>query len=566
MATGYDGSIKIDTKIDEKGFNDGVKNMSKKVSIVGEAFKAMGRSVGGFFGNILKVVGTVISAIEGLSVAVLAIAAVTTLAILGVIAVMAGSIGALFRIDNYVKGLKDSLAQLKVSFATAFEPLVTAAIPYIQMVVNWLIKAFNTVQMIIAALMGQKTVQQAIANTTSSAAKGAGTLAKNTKDAKKAAEGALAAFDELNVLQMEKPDTETGGGGGDVGGNAGEVTFKTVPIEEGILATVEKIKKWFKDTWDKIVYEAMVAWTVIKIVWGIVAKWFQDNVITPVSAWFEQAWKDISKWASDAWEWIKQTWSNVSAWFQEKVITPVSDFFIRLWNRIGILANDAWVTIKFLWEFAVAWLKKYVIDPLSIWFYVTWNDISKWASTSWDEIKKVWDKVSAWFSENVTEPIRNIFNGALVWVEDKWKEIFTNIGNFVKGIINGIIDNLNSLISGFGTTINGITDGLNTVGRNIPGWIEIPTQAIPQIPRLATGAVIPANAPFAAILGDQRSGKNIEAPEGLIRQIIREEMSDNMSGDMNITMPVYLDSEKIYEGQQRVRQRRGTSLIDGAMA
>jgi hypothetical protein len=40
---------------------------------------------------------------------------------------------------------------------------------------------------------------------------------------------------------------------------------------------------------------------------------------------------------------------------------------------------------------------------------------------------------------------------------------------------------------------------------------------------LATGAVIPANAPFAAILGDQKHGTNIEAPENLIRQIIREE-------------------------------------------
>ena len=46
----------------------------------------------------------------------------------------------------------------------------------------------------------------------------------------------------------------------------------------------------------------------------------------------------------------------------------------------------------------------------------------------------------------------------------------------------------------------------------------------PQIPRLAAGAVIPPNAQFLAVLGDQRSGRNLEAPEGLIRQIIREEI------------------------------------------
>ena len=33
--------------------------------------------------------------------------------------------------------------------------------------------------------------------------------------------------------------------------------------------------------------------------------------------------------------------------------------------------------------------------------------------------------------------------------------------------------------------------------------------------------------------------------------------------DFTVTMPVYLDSEKIYEGQKRVAWRRGGSLIRG---
>lgn len=47
------------------------------------------------------------------------------------------------------------------------------------------------------------------------------------------------------------------------------------------------------------------------------------------------------------------------------------------------------------------------------------------------------------------------------------------------------------------------------------------------IPMLASGAVIPPNAPFMAMLGDQRNGTNLEAPESLIRKIVREE-SGNM--------------------------------------
>ncbi len=39
----------------------------------------------------------------------------------------------------------------------------------------------------------------------------------------------------------------------------------------------------------------------------------------------------------------------------------------------------------------------------------------------------------------------------------------------------------------------------------------------------AEGAVIPPNREFMAVFGDQRTGTNIEAPESLIRQIVREE-------------------------------------------
>ena len=52
-----------------------------------------------------------------------------------------------------------------------------------------------------------------------------------------------------------------------------------------------------------------------------------------------------------------------------------------------------------------------------------------------------------------------------------------------------------------------------------------------EIPALAKGAVIPANRKFLAVLGDQTSGANIEAPADLIRQIVREEMNNASSGE-----------------------------------
>lgn len=54
----------------------------------------------------------------------------------------------------------------------------------------------------------------------------------------------------------------------------------------------------------------------------------------------------------------------------------------------------------------------------------------------------------------------------------------------------------------------------------------------PQLPHLAKGAVIPPNAPFAAVLGDQRHGTNIEAPLSTIQEAVAAVMSYFHAGNM----------------------------------
>lgn len=94
----------------------------------------------------------------------------------------------------------------------------------------------------------------------------------------------------------------------------------------------------------------------------------------------------------------------------------------------------------------------------------------------------------------------------------------------VKSIVNGIIDLLNGALGGFQDFLNWITGGVADIINGIApdsNWsFKI---SIPSIPYLATGAVIPPNRKFLAVLGDQTSGRNLEAPESLIRQIVREE-------------------------------------------
>lgn len=60
-------------------------------------------------------------------------------------------------------------------------------------------------------------------------------------------------------------------------------------------------------------------------------------------------------------------------------------------------------------------------------------------------------------------------------------------------------------------------------------WEKNPL-SVPQIPKLAKGAVIPGGSPFMAVLGDQPRGMtNIEAPLDTIWQAVQMEL-DNVNG------------------------------------
>jgi hypothetical protein len=135
-----------------------------------------------------------------------------------------------------------------------------------------------------------------------------------------------------------------------------------------------------------------------------------------------------------------------------------------------------------------------------------------------------------------------------------------------------MIDFINGLLRAIVLGINAMSNALNSIQFDIPDWIPviggntfslgIPQVTAPQIPRLATGAVIPPNAQFAAILGDQTHGTNIEAPSDLIRQIMREEMG-KIQADIKIdftgSMAALVREMKPHVDRENVRI--GGSLI-----
>ena len=69
------------------------------------------------------------------------------------------------------------------------------------------------------------------------------------------------------------------------------------------------------------------------------------------------------------------------------------------------------------------------------------------------------------------------------------------------------------------------------------------------IPQLAKGTVIPPNAPYLAVVGDQKHGTNIEAPLDTIKQALAETLAETGggSGGRQIVIPVYISGRQVYE-------------------
>lgn len=134
---------------------------------------------------------------------------------------------------NSVQSLKNAQATLGNSFAAAFAPIVQMVIPWLVKLMNTLSQAMTYVAQFIAVLGGKSTFTRAkqVQDSYNKSLKG-------TSSAAKKAYGALAKFDDLDVLQKQE---DSGGGGGESGADM----FEEVPVDP-------KVKGWLDGIRDKL--------------------------------------------------------------------------------------------------------------------------------------------------------------------------------------------------------------------------------------------------------------------------------------------------------------------------
>ncbi|MDE5589059.1 MAG: hypothetical protein K2J60_07935 [Acetatifactor sp.] len=119
----------------------------------------------------------------------------------------------------------------------------------------------------------------------------------------------------------------------------------------------------------------------------------------------------------------------------------------------------------------------------------------------------------------------------------------SSMSSFLDGIIsmenrlyqklNDITRNISSAMANISSGMAASSGGALNTGFSMYGIENVPTISS-EIPRLATGAVIPANREFLAVLGNQKHGTNIEAPLDTIRQA-NEEVILNVFSKLGIS-------------------------------
>ena len=154
--------------------------------------------------------------------------------------------------------------------------------------------------------------------------------------------------------------------------------------------------------------------------------------------------------------------------------------------------------------------------------------------------------------------VKNVFVG-------DWKGAFDAIVGYAKDATNMGNIIAESFANGFIKAINAIIDAINSISIDIPDWVpvfggkkwdgpNIPNwNAHVSLPRLANGAVIQGGQPFLAWLGDQPRGQtNIETPLATMVEAFKQAQRENGGG--NYTFVAKLDGREIF--RETVRQDR----------
>lgn len=437
--------------------------------------------------------------------------------------------------------LRLALGKLKASIINAVAPIGAVFVPMAQKAVWAATRLVKAVGAVIAALFGYSSASKSTAKTQEK-------LAKANEKVKRS----LMGFDEVNRLNENSGSWEEAHST-----NTNTLTPQLQAVVDKILSLVAPLNAI--DFAPAVAAFGRLKEAIAPISRALFAglEWAWFNLLVPLAAWtieellpafldvlasalgvldavivalqpgadwlWESFLKPLAQWTGDkilnALGWLRERLDGISNWIAQN--PELTQKIILAAGAIGIVngAISKFNGILGGMTNPMGQVSGGVVALAGVLtlLITNWDWVKQTALSVWQSIQAVWGTAGDWFQKKVLNPISNGF----------------------KGMVNGIIGFLNGLIAGAVAGVNGIVAAINKLSFTVPAWIpglggksigfNLKTVNAPRIPYLAQGAVLPANKPFLAVVGDQKHGTNVEAPLATIQQAVANVMQDQTS-------------------------------------
>lgn len=458
-----------------------------------------------------------------------------------------------------------AMAQLKGALLTLAQPLVQVIVPAFALLVRVIAAVVTQIARLVAAISGKSLSSAAASakalNAQTKALKGTG---KAAKDAGKS----LASFDEINQLS-----SSSSGAGGGASADAIAPDFSFMDEVDGRLKKIA----------DAVIFigAGLAAWKLSSLLPGMlgtVAKKLAGIALAVGG--FMLLWDGLS----DAWN-NGVDWGNLIEILGGAAAAALGLYltFGKVGAGIGLIVAGATMVVTAFRDIIDSGvnLKNTLlliagIVATGLGFFVLTGSVIPLVIAG---IASIVTAILAWTGNlgDFVAGIKQIFSGLAEFIGSVFTgdmdAAFNGLTNIVKGFANTVLSIVNAIIGVATKALNWIISKLNSISFDIPDWVpgvggktfgvNIPMIPDYKIPALAQGAVIPPNREFLAVLGDQRSGTNIETPLATMVQAFKQALAESgYSGSSEAVLVLDRDvlGRVVYQLNKAEGNRIGVSL------
>lgn len=261
-------------------------------------------------------------------------------------------------------------------------------------------------------------------------------------------------------------------------------------IAGSLLTLASNILTLLMDSVQSLDWETIGTLILAAVLIGLVAT---DPVVLAVAALaallialLMKLYDDISQKAGEWMEGIRQKIQSVG--------DKIAETWSKIWTTVKNKASEIWTAIKTTISTIFTAIHDFiqsVIDKIKTVWEESWTKVKTTVTTIWTGIKTtVTEKFTA-----VKDKIEEILGK----IKDKWSEIWNGMKSTLKGVINGIIGLINSMLDSIAGGINHVIDALNSLSVDIPDWVpgvggshfglSISHVSAPHVPTLANGGI-----------------------------------------------------------------------------